>query len=83
MYSNESKERCIILLKKVVKYASERLQLFSVVDWTFVKVCMVSFGMLIGMRCSRAKRFLSGIALLSFLASASYLLWRIFTPIEE
>lgn len=59
-------------------YSVEKAREFSLLDFAFLKVCLLSLGLWLGATCSRFFRRFRVVIFFGFVLSYVYLIWRIF-----
>lgn len=74
---------CFDSWSEFIDFLMARARRFSVLDWGMLKLCLVSFGAILGSTFTGFFRRLRPLLMLAFLGAWVYTMWRIFFPCED
>ena len=63
--------------KDAIDKVIERLNTFGIVEWSILKICMMSFGMLVGIYTYSTSKKMKPLLWITFLVSYIYLMYKI------
>lgn len=70
-------------LYRMIYFLMKRAETFEVEDFAALKICLVSFGLLLGSTFSKFFKRLSPLIKVVFVLSYVFLIWRIFFQPQE
>lgn len=74
MYADEAKD----VIGEMTDYSMEKVHGFSVLDVAIFKVCLMSFGLWLGVQFANFFKKWKPVILVGFILSYAYLIWRMF-----
>lgn len=78
-YAEEAKD----VISDLTDYSMERVHNFSVLDFAIFKICLMTFGLWLGIQFSAFFKKWKPVILAGFFVSYIYLIWRIFCAQDD